>query len=312
MSGDNVINPASPSMPQISFFLTDPTVRQRCCLEQLCVNLAKSYMLGLSILEARYQMLCSDEVPSYKIDKLQTRRGHWLYETTQQFSAYGQSHDDRQFFPLHVGFSGSCITCNDCKAGAYPHCGTASVEETDGCIVDHILVNGERFPAVARYGGRSLYPALLIPAPVEEVAKIHAADDVLPVATRAETAGGLKIQIPPQGDDTLDNPVEHSRTTHTGPWRRLHTREHPVNGTCVMAGHIVGLVSSAFPNFKVKPQYLNLSGSSLFYKPRHVIGVAAYLCENRRAIVVVVSLSDRIPGSLLPPVVIVSTVLNKK
>lgn len=33
-------------------------------------------------------------------------------------------------------------------------------------------------------------------------------DDVLPVATRAETAGGLKIQIPPQGDDALDNPVE--------------------------------------------------------------------------------------------------------
>jgi len=39
---------------------------------------------------------------------------------------------------------------------------------------------------------------------------------------------------------------------------------------------------------------------------------AAYLCENRRAIVVVVSLSDRMPGSLLPPVVIVSTLLNKK
>jgi len=83
-------------------------------------------------------------------------------------------------------------------------------------------------------------------------------DDVLPVATRAETAGGLKIQIPPHGDDALDNPVEHSRTTHTGPWRRLHRREHPVNGTCVMAGHIVGLISSAFPNSKVKPQELNL------------------------------------------------------
>jgi len=37
------------------------------------------------------------------------------------------------------------------------------------------LENGKRFAAVARYGGRSLYPALLIPAPAEEVAAIHAA-----------------------------------------------------------------------------------------------------------------------------------------
>jgi hypothetical protein len=47
-------------------------------------------------------------------------------------------------------------------------------------------------------------------------------------------------------------------------------------------------------------EYLDVPGF-FAYPPRT-------LCGNRRAAVVVVSISHRMPGSLLPPVVIVSTV----